>query len=231
MSRRALVVFAKLPVPGAVKTRMCPPLTPERAADLYTQMLGDVLEASAEVCERGGAELFITLTPADGLLRFADDFAGHFNGSEAQPAMERVRLIAQAEGDLGARMQHAFAEAAAAGYDRIVLRGSDSPTLAPAQLARAFDVLDEVDVAIGPDVDGGYNWIAARRAHEGLLDHEMSTGSVARDTLAAAARLGLTTHVGPTSFDLDTAEDLERLRSEASALPEGLARRTLAWLD
>ena len=231
MSRRALVVFAKLPTPGKVKTRMCPPLTLERAADLYTQMLGDVLETSAGVCERSGADLFVTLTPADGLLRFADKFAAHFDSPEAHPAQRRARLVAQCEGDLGVRMHHAFGQVAAAGYERIVLRGSDSPALAPNQLTEAFDVLDDVDVAIGPDIDGGYNWIAARRAHDGLLDHEMSTGSVARDTLAAAERLGLTSHVGPTSSDLDTAEDLDRLRAQASELPEGLARRTLAWLD
>ncbi|MEE3331888.1 MAG: TIGR04282 family arsenosugar biosynthesis glycosyltransferase [Myxococcota bacterium] len=224
MTQRALIVFARLPEAGTVKTRMTPPLTPRQAADLYTAMLGDVLETSAEVCASATADLFVTITPADRLLQFSDLFAGH-------TSLEVAHLVAQCEGSLGVRMHHAFAQAAAAGYDRIILRGSDSPALPAGQLQEAFEALEEVDLAIGPDLDGGYNWIAARRAHTGLLDHEMSTSSVSEKTLEHAERLGLRSRVFEPSFDLDTASDLERLRGRTTEFREGVAQRTRAWLE
>jgi len=224
MTQRALIVFARLPEAGRVKTRMTPPLSPEQAADLYIEMLGDVLETSVEVCASVIADLFVTITPSDRLRQFSDLFADH-------PGLEVAHLIAQCEGALGARMHHAFSQAAAAGYDRIVLRGSDSPALPAGQLQEAFEALEEVDLAIGPDLDGGYNWIAARQAHAGLLDHEMSTSSVSEKTLEHAERLGLRSRVFSPSFDLDTAADLDRLRGRTTDLCEGVARRTRAWLE
>ena len=224
MTRRVLVVFAKLPEAGKVKTRMTPPLSSAEAAELYERMLGDVLETSAAACRSAAADLVVSLTPSDRLFSFADLFVD-------SPALKRAKLIAQCEGDLGLRMGHAFDQAAAAGYDRIVLRGSDSPALPEAQLVEAFEALETVDLAIGPDVDGGYNWIAAHRGHRGLFDHEMSTASVSAETLSNANRLGLRSSAFSESFDLDTAGDLDRLRSIAPDLAAGLARRTLAWLD
>ena len=124
-----------------------------------------------------------------------------------------------------------MAEAAAAGFDRIVLRGSDSPALPGERIEQAYDALRGSDLVLSRDADGGYALLGVRRAHRGLLDHAMSTGSVADDTLANAARLGLRTRELAAGFDLDTAADLQRLHDERAQLGSGLARRTLAKLD
>ena len=219
MTHAALVVFAKLPRPGFVKTRLCPPLEHDQAAELYGCMLEDVLEESAAACSQIGAALVLTVHP----------------GERAAAMIPRVprsaRVIAQRGSDLAARMQHAIAESAAAGFDRIVLRGSDSPALPRQRIALAFEALDEADLVLSRDADGGYDLLAVRGPHPGLLDHAMSTSSVARDTLSNAARLGLRCRELEPGFDIDTAADLLRLRDARAGLAPGLGRRTLERLD
>jgi rSAM/selenodomain-associated transferase 1 len=219
VSRDALIVFARAPRAGEVKTRLCPPLLPEQAAELYACMLDDVLAESAAACARCGAVLFVTVHPAEA------------TGTIAARAPSSARAIGQRGADLAARMQHAMTEAAAAGFDRIVLRGSDSPTLPGERIEQAYDALRGSDLVLSRDADGGYALLGVRCAHRGLLDHPMSTGSVADDTLENAARLGLRTHELAAGFDLDTAADLQRLRAERSRLGSDLGRRTLAKLD
>jgi len=218
-----VVVFAKAPRPGLVKTRLCPPLTPEQAASLYSCMLEDVLDVTAKLCRRRAWKLRVAVHPADGLAEVA---------AHAPPGAE---FVAQAGEGLSARMSHAVAEAAAAGYERIVLRGSDSPALSPKLLEAAVEQLETSDVVIGPDVDGGYNLLGLCGAQPGLFDHAMSTASVAEDTRANALRMGLSCSALATSFDLDTADDLARLQRHlsepANAEDTRWCRRTRAALD
>jgi glycosyltransferase A (GT-A) superfamily protein (DUF2064 family) len=128
-------------------------------------------------------------------------------------------------------MQWAVEEAAAGGSAPVLLRGSDSPTLDTALIAEAVGALDQADLVICPDRDGGYNLVGLRRPAPGLFAHPMSTSSVLRDTLACAESLGLRAHLLDPGFDLDRIEDLRWLaaaRSGARALP---CPRTLAYLD
>lgn len=213
------MVFAKRPAPGAVKTRMCPPLQLEEAADLYAAMLEDVLATTAAAAAAAGAATWLLVHPPDAVAELAARCPSGF--------------IAQAQrgSDLGARMADAVASAAAAGFERILLRGSDSPALPAAELARGLALLDDADLAVSPDRDGGYGWIALRRPVPGLFDHPMSTASVLADTLARATADGLRVRQLPPHFDIDTAADLALL---AAARHRGEARdcpRTLALLD
>ena len=219
MRARALVVFAKEPHPGEVKTRLCPPLAPEQAAELYGCMLDDVLEESGRTCADAAAALFLTVHPAAAVPLLA------------QRLPRTGRAIAQHGADLAARMTHAIGEAAAAGFDRIVLRGSDSPALPGDRLIAAFEALEDCDVVLSRDPDGGYALLGVRRPVLGLLDHAMSTDSVADDTLANARRLGLCTRELEPGFDIDTFDDLARLQAVRSQLLGGLCRRTLERLD
>ena len=219
MSASALVVFAKAPLPGLVKTRLCPPLDLEQAADLYSCMLDDVLEESAAACDRVGAQLFVTVHPETAVAVMAERLP------------RRARAIAQHGTDLAARMQHAIGQCAAAGYERIALRGSDSPMMPGRRIDEAFEALERADLALCRDADGGYDLLSLCRPHAGLLDHAMSTASVADDTLANARRLGLTCCELEPGFDLDTSHDLARLRRERNALQPGSCRRTLELLD
>jgi rSAM/selenodomain-associated transferase 1 len=215
---RVVVVFAKRPAPGTVKTRMCPPFTPEQAAALYAAMLDDVLETTAAAAEAAGAAAWLAVHPSDALGELAARHPG-------------FRAVPQCGADLAQRMERAVSNAAAAGFTAIVLRGSDNPALPASAIAAGLAALDEVDLAVGPDRDGGYGWIALRGPAPGLFDHPMSTGSVLTDTLARAAALGLRVRTLASHFDLDTAADLRwlaaaRLRGEAADCP-----RTLAFLD
>lgn len=216
---RVVVVFAKRPAPGAVKTRMCPPLSAQQAAALYGAMLDDVLATTARAAAEAGAAAWLAVHPADAVGELCARGPAGFRG------------VAQRGGDLAERMANALHDAAAAGFARILLRGSDNPSLAGAELVRGLAALDGADLAVGPDRDGGYGWIAVRGAPAGLFDHAMSTESVLADTLARAAALGLRVQTLAPHFDLDTADDLALL---ASARARGEARdcpRTLAALD
>jgi rSAM/selenodomain-associated transferase 1 len=215
---RVVVVFAKRPAPGAVKTRLCPPLTPEQAAALYAAMLDDVLATTAAAAAAAGADAWLAVHPSDAVGELALRAPG-------------FHTVAQRGADLAQRMECAVASAAAAGYARILLRGSDNPALPGSALAEGLAALEDADLAVGPDRDGGYGWIALRRAAPGLFDHPMSTATVLADTLARAAALGLHARTLAPHFDVDTAADLALL---AAARSQGEARecpRTLAVLD
>jgi hypothetical protein len=213
----ALVVFAKWPEPGAVKTRLCPPLSPEQAAEFYDAMLADVLAAMAREAPARGLALVLAVHPRER----AGDFAARAPG---------WRIAAQEGADLSARMEHAAARELAHGAACVLLRGSDSPALGAEVLDAALAALARVDVALSPDRDGGYNLVALRRFEAGLFSHAMSTSRVLEDTRAAAHALGLTSEVLAPCFDVDTSAEFALLRD---ARPRAGTRcpRTYAWLD
>jgi len=128
-------------------------------------------------------------------------------------------------------MGHAVAQAAAAGALPVVLRGSDSPALAPEALVAAARALDEVDLVASPDPDGGYSLVGLRRPAPGLFDHPMSHERVLEQTLAAASVRGLRARLLEPGFDVDMAADLARLAAVRAGPTGGACRRTLAWLD
>jgi uncharacterized protein len=219
LTQRVVIVFAKRPAPGAVKTRLCPPLTLEQAASLYSAMLDDVLVTTAAAAASAGAVTWVAVHPPDAV----DELA-----ARCPPGFD---VCAQRGADLSERMERAVESAAAAGFARILLRGSDNPALPGAELVRGLAALDEADLAVGPERDGGYGWIALRGPVPGLFAHPMSTASVLSDTLAGAAARGLRVRTLDTHFDLDTAADFALL---ADARARGEARdcpRTLALLD
>ena len=218
-SRGALVVLAKAPRAGEVKTRLCPPFSPQEAADLYARLLADVLVASAEIAQTLGLVPILAVQPAQAC------------GELARLAPARFCVVPQRGADLGARMDWALREACAAGAPRVVLRGSDSPLIDTEVVAAALAGLDHVDLVLRPDRDGGYGLVAAKRPAPGLFDHPMSTASVLADTLANAERLGLRTQLLEPGFDIDTLADLRRLESLRSPRLARLCPATLGYLD
>ena len=216
--RGVVIVFAKAPRPGEVKTRMCPPLSHGEAAELYASMLADVLEATARAARLLGIDPVLAVHPPGLCAELARDVPTPF------------RVVAQRGPGLAARMAWAVREAAAAGVRRVLLRGSDSPTLDGAALASALADLDEHDVVLRPDRDGGYNLVGLRRPTPEIFDHQMSTASVLEDTLARAKALGLAVKVAEPGFDLDTLADLRWLARERDRAAD-LCARTLAFAD
>jgi rSAM/selenodomain-associated transferase 1 len=217
--RGALIVFAKRPRAGQVKTRMTPPLTSEQAAELYTCLLQDVLEASAAIAEQCALDPVLAVQPASACAELAGLCPAAF------------RVVGQRGADLGERMDCAVREAAAAGSAPVLLRGSDSPTLDAASVAAALDALRANELVVCPDRDGGYNLIGLRGAAPGLFAHPMSTRSALEDTLAGARRRGWRVALLPGRFDLDRVEDLRWLEAARAEGAGALCPRTLAYLD
>jgi rSAM/selenodomain-associated transferase 1 len=217
--RGALVVFAKVPRRGGVKTRLCPPLSPAQAAAFYGCMLDDVLEASAAFARSLELDPVLALAPA----------AGASEVIARAPSCYRV--IAQRGRDLSRRMEWAAAELAASGATPVLLRGSDSPCLGEVRVGEALRALERADVALCPDTDGGYNLVGLRRPVPGLFDHPMSTAHVLDDTVGRASALGLSCALLAPSFDVDTAADLRLLERARREGDTALCPRTLAFLD
>ncbi|HTO07207.1 MAG TPA: TIGR04282 family arsenosugar biosynthesis glycosyltransferase [Myxococcota bacterium] len=211
MARRVLALFAKAPVPGAAKTRLSPPLTPERAAGLYEAMLLDVLDQHARAPD---CELALWFTPDDA----EPWFAAH--------APSRYRRVAQRGASLAERMRESFRTHAAEGFERMVLRGTDSPTLPLARVEAAFAALDHSPVVLCPDRDGGYNLIGQSTPNDALFELELSRASVLAATLARARELGLACELLPAHHDVDTWQDVLQLASELDPAhtPRTLAR-------
>jgi rSAM/selenodomain-associated transferase 1 len=215
MAADILALFAKAPVAGQVKTRLVPHLRAEEAAELYRAMLLDIACEHAESPPTANVELALWYSPAEARAWFEAEMPGAY------------RLLPQRGPDLSARMAELFRTHTAEGAQRIVLRGTDSPTLPLDRVAEAFRRLEQTDLVLCPDRDGGYNLIGLRRACDPLFDLEMSTASVLDTTLQRAAELGLRCELLPPHYDVDTAEDLELLRRDTSPRR---ARRTHDWL-
>ena len=199
MARRVLALFAKAPIPGEVKTRLAPQLTPERAAAFYEAMLLDVLDLHAFAPD---CELALWFTPDESEQWFA------------KHAPQRYRRIAQRGETLAERMRALFQQHEREGFTRVVLRGTDSPTLPESRIAQAFAALEHAPLVLSPDRDGGYNLIGQCAPHDALFDLELSRASVLAATLARARELGLSAELLPAHHDVDTWADVVRLGAE-----------------
>jgi rSAM/selenodomain-associated transferase 1 len=223
--RAALLVFAKVPAAGAVKTRLVPPLTAEEAAALYEAFLADALAGYAAPDAFG--------EPVAVRLYLAGE-------APAPPGLvpPRVRVHRQRGDGLGARMQRAFAEAFVAGYGRVVVVGTDHPTLPRGCLAEAFGALHTPrTVALGPSDDGGYYALGLNdRAfgEAGLFAMRYSHGAVFDETHRRARAAGARVVLLPPWYDVDDADGLRRLAAEVrrgGAVPPKTAARLAALLD
>ncbi len=215
----ALLVFAKVPEPGAVKTRLAPMLGDTGAADLYAAMLADALAVYADL----GVAVRLCLAPgADGA---------------PPPPMpdgivpDGVTVHAQRGATLGARMLAAFLDAFAAGAHRAVVIGTDHPTLPPEFVALAFEHLDAPRaVTLGPAADGGYYLLGMRDLAPALFaGMTYSHPDVLADTVARAAADDRAVTLLPPWYDVDDGDGLARLRRDLAADP-AVAPRTRAAL-
>jgi rSAM/selenodomain-associated transferase 1 len=209
----AVIVMAKRPTPGATKTRLMPALTAEQAAALYECFLRDTLELA---CAVHGATRVVAYPPGDGVRYFSELARGFM-------------LVPQIGATLSERLAHVFDHCLAAGFSPVAAIGSDSPTLPAAYVRRGLALLaaGSADLVLGPCEDGGYYLIGLSRACPRLLlGVQMSTSHVLADTLALAAEDGLRAALLPPWYDVDTAADLVRLRSDLATLPQDAARHT-----
>jgi len=214
-----LVVFAKVPQPGRVKTRLSPGLDPDQAARLYGAMLQDVLEASARWARELDLEAVLAFDPPD----------GHSAMRRLAPAS--YHLEAQRGEGLGLRMANAFADSVSRGMSFTVLRGSDSPLLERAHVLRTVESLQEgADLVLTPDQGGGYAMIGGRNPAQELFEVPMSTREVLGNTIARAEARGMDCVLTPMARDVDVLEDLDAFNDLSSARSSDLCPRTVQCL-
>ena len=193
-----VLIFARAPVPGQVKTRLVPRLGEKGAARLYTDLLRRTV---SELAGAGLCPVQCWCTPDTHHELFREIAARHPIGLEKQSGA-----------DLGARMRHA-ASVALGDRDRVILVGADCPGLGAAYLELALDGLEKgADAVIGPAEDGGYVLLGLKRAAVELFqDMPWGTGQVLAMTRQRLGELNWRWQELPTLWDLDRPEDLERL--------------------
>lgn len=199
-----MVLFAKAPVPGRVKTRLVPVLAPQAAADLHAAFVRDMLE------KLGG-------------LRDVADLELHTDISTDAWTGMGVSTRIQCAGDLALKILHALSEQLHEGRPQVMVIGSDSPDLPASHLRTLLD--SRADAALGPCADGGFYAICCRAVHPRMFHGvEWSSSQTLAQTERALQACGLTVERGPSWYDIDEPADLERLL-RAGNLP----RHTAIW--
>lgn len=227
----ALVLFAKAPIAGLVKTRLCPPLTPDEAASLHGSLVLDAVERTRHAAKLAGAkprtgalDRFVACLPSPAHVFF-----------QILAEREGLKLVAQIGEHLGARMDRCFRTLFDLGYRRVLLSGTDIPLLPASSYVQALSMLAEHDVVLGPSFDGGYYLIGLTRpAAELFADMPWSTDRVLALTLEKTRALGFTTALLPPCRDVDTVDDLLAVIEEsglaARGTPAALSARTAGVL-
>ncbi|MGH9861799.1 MAG: TIGR04282 family arsenosugar biosynthesis glycosyltransferase [Candidatus Acidiferrales bacterium] len=201
----ALVIFARLPQAGRVKTRLVPPLTREEALRLHIACLQSTARLAASRPAAIDKWLYLTARSL----------------SQAQRAARQLRLPralrvrAQRGRGLGGRLARAFAELRRDGYARVVVMGSDSPALDAVRLVQAFHALRRREAVLGPARDGGFYLIglSERAPNHGRLFAGIAWGTpqAGRQMRARLGQYGCRVSLLPAAYDVDTSADLKRL--------------------
>jgi rSAM/selenodomain-associated transferase 1 len=208
---RALVIMAKAPRPGAVKTRLVPSLSPEAVTAFYCCLLDDTLALARSL---SNVEVAIMCPESD-------------VNELAQLAGSEVSVLAQRGEGLAAGLTSVFAHFA---QGRTIAFNSDSPHLPRSILEDAFKTLAAHDLVVGPTHDGGYYLVGARDSHSTLFAGDgMGTSSALERLLSRARALDLSVGFAAPFYDIDVSDDLTRLAAELHLAP-ARAPRTAAWL-
>ena len=206
--RCAILLFVKYPEPGKVKTRLAATMGAEAAAGIYRRLVAAVLAGLP-----AGDDLIVVFDPPEKRGQVAEWLQGLLAG-------RRAEFVAQAAGDLGVRLERAFAEAFARGFEKVAVIGSDCIGLTPAVFSETWQALETRDAVLGPSTDGGYYLLALRQPCVALFHGiAWSTEAVRAQTLAQAQVAGLRVHELAALPDIDTEMDWrcaeEKLRVES----------------
>jgi uncharacterized protein len=211
---RTLVVMAKAPKLGMVKTRLTASLPANGVTALYRCLLQDTIALATSLTD---VEVAVMCPESD-----QDELARLLGNT--------VEVVAQKGAGLAAGLTSVFRHFTAGGRQQVIAFNSDSPHLAPSVLDNAFGILALHDVVVGPTNDGGYYLVGAKAAHPTLFERDgMGTGSALDRLLARTKALDLTTGFTEPFYDIDVANDLILLARELQQAP-AKAPRTASWL-
>ena len=215
MNRPVIAVMARAPSSEG-KSRLIRDLGTDEGASLRLALLRDTFESVSAIA----AEKAVLYTPPDrdAEIRSVTPFEALF--------------LPQRGSTLGERMDAGARDLLASGFDAVVLVGSDLPTLPPAHVSEALDILSRVGevLVLGPAEDGGYFLIGLTRSHPEFFEHiPWGTPLVLQRTREAAETLGIPVATIPLWYDVDSASDLRRVCHRPEQ-PDGGARYTRAWL-
>lgn len=209
--KKALIIFAKVPKPGLVKTRLQPDLSPDTSSQLYLAFILDTLNATASL--KGVTRIMA----CDATRR--DPF---FKGLAER---HNLVLIDQAGENLGARMQNAVAEADRLGYRPAVIIGTDIPTLPVDYIQEAFKQLKKHPLVLGPGADGGYYLIGCSGPTPPIFDGiAWGTGQVLTQTLQRITEKNLNAALLPFWYDVDTLDDIRFLSAHLAYLEREMGK-------
>lgn len=209
----ALVIMARYPEEGAVKTRLARDLGPSLTLRLYRAFLDD-LAGKFGFCHRPLIWYY---------LPESSPFAKLFS--------HRYPCRPQIGSSLQERMLRIFEELFGEGYERVVVIGADVPHIPVVAVDEAFSLLDDADVVLRPSCDGGYHLIGLTAARDLFSGIPMSTDRVLRDTIARAASMGLSVRCQAPSFDIDTVRDVEQLNHFLAETDDPLPRTRAVLAD
>lgn len=199
----ALIVVVKNPVAGAVKTRLQTRYTPTQAADLYTAFVKDTLETARTL---DLDKRIIAYDPPDAENAVRTKFGNDWE------------YIAQVQEDLGQRMYQALLTQIQSGAQKVILIGTDIPSLPASHITHAFEQLQNKDIVLGPSTDGGYYLVGLSRPCPEIFDNiNWSTPTVFSETVEAIQKNNYTLGLVPPWFDVDTPEELDILIAHATA--------------
>ncbi|WAL66489.1 DUF2064 domain-containing protein [Amycolatopsis cynarae] len=206
--RFCLLVVAKAPLPGRVKTRLCPPASPGQAAEIAAAALLDTLDA-------------VSATPGSVPVAAIDgELSSAVRSAELVHALRAVTVLRQRGGDLGERLANAHADAAGAWPGLPVLQiGMDTPQVTPGLLAEAGEMLGDRQAVLGPATDGGWWALGLADPHRAavLTGVPMSRADTGERTRRALAEAGLRPGILPELSDVDTMADAVRVARQAGA--------------
>ena len=213
--KKALIIFSKSPTHGRVKTRLRPRLSHAQTGGLYRAFVEDILSATQKL---RGVTTFMACTPTskDPFFKLLTD-------------QYPVGLLEQRGNDLGTRMRNVFQEVLEAGFGKVVIIGSDSPTLPLEYIRKAFYFLSDHDLVLGPSQDGGYYMIGCRKDIPAVFEGvPWGSDQVLSVTLNRVADHKLNCTLLPFWYDVDTPSDLMFLFSHLRYLEQkGLGHTSL----
>lgn len=212
---RTLIVFAKEPVLGTVKTRLKNCFSDRQLLGLYKAFVKDTLDIARNVRCKKRFLAFSSLTDPRYLKSIGSDF----------------ELIEQRGRNLGQRMHNAFVYTKNGKPEKSIIIGTDSPTLPVKFIEKAFKRLDRHDLVLGPSSDGGYYLIGMKEPSSGVFKGmRWGSSGVLGNTLTAAKKLGKTTALIDPWYDVDNHTGLLRLKINLKKDKNNNARHTKSFL-